>query len=211
MTIYTFLVTNENIINLITNFLGMVFTISLTGIIISQTSKNSRKQLELTKNINQQQSSIQKRQIKVDIYPYKREIYVHLTKVYEFTNTLNDLLERIDLKIKSGKDIFGIYQNLQKQFVPDVFETLWRLRESKYILPSSICNTIDVIRTNFDEIQTLLYSFNLYSEILTTEEFEKIKISNLEKIEASCKSILRKRNQIESQLIEELNISNLEK
>lgn len=189
----------------------MVFTLILTGIIIYQTSKNSRKQLELTKNINQQQKSIQKRQLKVDIYPYKREIYVHLTKVYEFTHTLNNLFERIDLKIKSGKDIFGIYQNLQKQFVPDVFETLWRLRESKYIMPSSLCNNIDLIRTNFDEILTLLYSFNLYADILTPEEFDEIKISSLEKIEASCKIILSNRNLIESMIIEELNISNLEK
>ncbi len=211
MRLYTFLITNENIITMIINILGIVFTIILTGIIIFQTSKNSRKQLELTKNINQQQNSIQKRQIKLDIYPYKREIYVHITKVYEFTHTLNQLFERIDLKNKSGKDIFGIYQGLQKQFILDVFETLWSLRESKYILPSSISNTIDDIRTNFDEIQSLLYSFNFYDNILTQEEFNEIKISNLEKIEASCKIILSNRNMIESQLIDELNISNLEK
>jgi len=211
LRLYTFLITNENIITMIINILGIVFTIILTGIIIFQTSKNSRKQLELTKNINQQQNSIQKRQIKLDIYPYKREIYVHITKVYEFTHTLNQLFERIDLKNKSGKDIFGIYQGLQKQFILDVFETLWSLRESKYILPSSISNTIDDIRTNFDEIQSLLYSFNFYDNILTQEEFNEIKISNLEKIEASCKIILSNRNMIESQLIDELNISNLEK
>lgn len=70
----------------IINMISVAISAILTYIIISQTRKISRNQNELEKKMNDQQMTIQKRQIRVDIFPYKREIYLNLFKVLEFAN-----------------------------------------------------------------------------------------------------------------------------
>jgi len=83
--------------------LGVIITSILTFIIIWQTGKINQKQIDLDRKLSEQQISLQKRQIRVDIFPYRREIYHNIFKVMEFSNFITTTLLTLDLEDKTCK------------------------------------------------------------------------------------------------------------
>ena len=76
MEFVQWIVINEKVISICIAFASLVITSILTFLIIRQTKKLNRQQLEIEESINLKQIEMQKRQICVDSYPYKREICV---------------------------------------------------------------------------------------------------------------------------------------
>ena len=82
---------NEVSINTILDFLSLVITAVLTGIIIWQTSKLAKQQSVQEEEISQQQAELQKRQIKLDTFEYKNRIYHALYKVFQLTGEIQSI------------------------------------------------------------------------------------------------------------------------
>ena len=81
----SWIVNNEILLNLTISLLSFVVTSILTIVIIVQTSKLAKKQKEQEIIINKQQQDWQKRQMRIDTFDYKNNIYRALYKVFQLT------------------------------------------------------------------------------------------------------------------------------
>ncbi len=96
-----FLSLDWDIVNGITSIMGVIITSLLTFIIISQTHKLNLKQTQMEEKINSQQIQLIKRQIKVDSFPYKRDIYLNIFRIFEFTHFFMEMSNKLDLSTMS--------------------------------------------------------------------------------------------------------------
>jgi hypothetical protein len=105
MEFIKWIVTNEKLISIFIALSSLVITSFLTFLIIKQTKKLNRQQMQIEESINLKQIEIQKRQLRIDSYPYKREIYCYVFAVLELCHQLLDLLKSVDLYSKNGASL----------------------------------------------------------------------------------------------------------
>ncbi len=191
----------------------VLITAILTAIIIFQTHKLNKMQLNFENKANQRELELQKRQIQIDTFPYKREIYTNTFAIFECCNYLNTLSEKIDLYSRTGKELSKIFSFTRDKFVPDTKAILWNLREAEYILPENISVSILKIRTCFDSICSDFISLETIEAVLedthSQELFPETKRKILDSVFADCEKILSYVGFIESALPRELRIAGL--
>lgn len=206
---------NENWLSVSIMFASFLVSAFLTGLIIWQTKRLNQNQQELEKSINNQQIELQKRQIQIDSYPYKREIYTNVFQVLALCDQLKNITETIDLNDRSPEEIFEVFSLLQEQYVPDRKQALWILREAEYVLSSQIAHVVLDIRNNYDTICTHFIVINTFSkldaEFVNGYAKEMTKSYNIEKIVECCNKIVNHTTYIENVFPKELNISLLSK
>lgn len=202
---------NEAIFNIAIALLSLLVTSILTVIIIVQTAKLAKKQNEQEKLINKQQEDLQKRQIRIDTFDYKNNIYHALYKVFQMTGEIEDIISKISLKEKTAEQLYQMFDILRELLKIDVSETMWLFKQAEYILPSNIYDSVRVISKNFDELTGDVGKFSLYPKILTTDELETEKQKLLEDIRDRVKQINDRVCFITSVMPKELDISSLEK
>ena len=202
---------NEVSINTILDFLSLVITAVLTGIIIWQTSKLAKQQSVQEEEISQQQAELQKRQIKLDTFEYKNRIYHALYKVFQLTGEVQSIYKKINLKDKSMDQLYQIFDSYLKTIKIDVPETLWVFKQAEYILPDNIYSSVYDIAGNLNELTGNIGKFNLYPKILAEHEIEEYKKELLEDIQIRSNQINKHVLFINSIMKKELSISNLEK
>lgn len=205
-----YLENNEAWISLILSFLSIIITTILTVIIISQTSKLANKQSEQEKIINEQQKELQKRQIRLDSFEYKCDIYHALYKVFQLTEEFESFFEKIDLEKKSMDKLYQVFNICKQQVGIDVSEIMWLFKQSEFILPDKIFQSIYDIAIHFNEMTGDIAKFNLYPSILLESEIEQEKKNLLDDILYRSKLINEHRLSINSIMRKELDISNLE-
>ena len=189
---------------------GVIITSILTFIIIKQTGKINQRQIYLDKKLNEQQIELQKRQIKVDVFPYRREIYHNIFKVMEFSNFITTTLLKFELENMTCKQIYEMYNTLKNSYSIDVLNIVNSLREAQYILPNYISPTVSEIYTCFDETCSSFMIFNTIGDILTDNQINEVKQHNINRIKDNCNKINSKVGYIQSIMPNELNISNLD-
>ena len=202
---------NEAIFNIAIALLSLLVTSILTVIIIVQTARLAKKQNEQEKLINKQQEDLQKRQIRIDTFDYKNNIYSALYKVFQMTGEIEDIFSKISLKEKTAEQLHQMFDILREQLKIDVSETIWLFIQAEYILPSNIYDSVRVISKNFDELTGDVGKFGLYPKILTENELETEKQKLLEDIRERAKQINDHVYFITSVMPQELDISSLEK
>lgn len=202
---------NEQWISLCIAILSLLVNTILTGFIIWQTKRLNQNQQELEKSISNQQIELQKRQIQIDSYPYKREIYTNVFQVLALCDQLKNITETVDLNDLSPEQIFEVFSLLQEQYVPDRKQTLWILREAEYVLSSQIAHVVLDIRDNYDTMCTHFIVINTFSkldaEFVNGYAKELTKSYNIEKIVECCNKIVNHTTYIENVFPTELNIS----
>lgn len=215
MEFVQWIVVNEKLISISIAFLSLVITSILTFLIIKQTKKLNRQQLEIEESINLKQIEMQKRQICVDSYPYKREIYCHVFAVLELCHQMQDLLKSVNLYSKNSTEILEFFNILQEQYVPESKKALWSMREAEYVLPENISQAVIDIRKNYDSMCSHFTAPASISKVLTPHEMEtqieEIKRHNIYEAIECCNKIIKHTSFIESVMPSELNISNLSK
>lgn len=194
----------------IVNIIGVLISFILTFTIINQTKNLSKSQSELEKKLSEQQNMIRKRQIRIDVFPYKREIYLNLFKVLEFTNFLETNIFKLKLEEKSGKELYTIYNMAKDTFLGDTITIMQSLRESEYILPPNISPTILQIHRHLDEICSNFIALGTLQDIIPAELLDESKIEIISSIKGNCSEINTKVNFIQSIMPNELNISKLD-
>ena len=193
----------------------VVITAVLTAIIIKQTSKLNKRQLDFEEKENQRQLDLQKRQIQVETFQYKREIYTNTFAIFECCHFLKKLSEQEDLTSKTGKDLSEMFSVIWRGYVPDLKAVLWSLREAEYILPSHLSGPIIEIRSCFDKMGSCFNCLGTLETILTDLElqtkFQETKKVNIVAALSACDKILSYVDYIEATIPKELNISDLNK
>ena len=188
-------------------------TALLTFIIIFQTHKLNKKQLEFEEKVNQRDVDLQKRQIQIDTFQYKREVYTNTFAVFECCNALKDFMSKLDLSIRSGREITEMFSLIQEKYIPDPKSTLWSLREAEFILPSNLSEPILKIRTCYDNMASDFISLGTIESVLTDIELEKVfpesKIEILQNAFKNCNEILSYVQFIEAALPKEIIIAGL--
>lgn len=198
---------NWDALSAISTSIGVIISALLTYLIIKQTNIQNKKQTDLEKEINKQQVTMQQRQIKVDIFPHKRELYLNLYKVLEFSDNLYSLTKSIDFGKRPYKSVYQIYEVLQKQYLGDIQIIIQSLREADYILPKHISPTVNEVSNAFDSLCGKFIEINLFSTILTDQEISSKKEQQFEDIKEYCKIINSKARFLTSIIPLELNIS----
>lgn len=205
------IVNNEILLNLAISFLSFVVTSILTIVIIAQTSKLAKKQNEQEIKINEQQQDWQKRQMRIDTFDYKNNIYRALCKVFQLTGEIADIFPKIRLYEKEMDQLCQLFDILLSQLKIDVSETLWLFKQAEYILPENIYASVRDIAKDFDELTGDIGKFKFYPTILTPEEVVTEKNKLLDDIQYRAEQINRHVLFITTIMPHELDISALEK
>lgn len=211
--------------DLVFSLLSIGITTLLTVLII-QTNRLNKKQQKLDKTLNesqrelqlalnQSQRELQQRQLKLDLYNYRREVYRNILKVYTFCSNTQFFFEYEDYKKLTPKTIEK-YHRINEQISYDNPSELSQiLIEAKYLFPEDVSNIVLQIQKDFD---TLLGDMNAPKKLynIITQEERKTKLSPLieEKMtdaQNRVKSILDTKEFIIERISSELDISKLEK
>lgn len=215
MNIIQWLSFNEKLITICISFLSLMVSSILTFLIIKQTKTLNNQQMQIEENLNLKQIEMQKRQIRVDSYPYKREIYCYVFAVLELCHQLQDLIKSVNLKSKDPAQLLEFFKILQEQYVPDTQKALWGMREAEYVLPKNISLAVIDIRKNYDSMCAHFTAPASVAKVLTPYEMEtqidEIKQHNIDEAIACCNKIVKHTSFIESIMPSELDISELSK
>ena len=207
----SWIVNNEILLNLTISLLSFVVTSILTIVIIVQTSKLAKKQKEQEIIINKQQQDWQKRQMRIDTFDYKNNIYRALYKVFQLTGEIEDIFSKISLHEKQMDHLHQLFDILRSQLKMDVSETLWLFKQAEYILPEYIYASVRDIAKDFDELTGDIGKLKCYPTILTPEEVDAEKRKLLDDILYRAEQINRHVLFITTIMPQELDISALEK
>jgi len=205
--IISWITENEVWLTVIISFASLIATIVLTVLIIRQTKKLNEKQSKMEETINEQQIILQKRQLSVDTFPYKREIYSYVYSIFEMCEAINTTVknERLyDYDYDQVNDYFSI---IKDQYVPNMRKTIWCLRESEYILPDDISGTVLRIMNEFNEMCFCFQSLKVIKKLATEQELDEIKKQHIDDGLRMCKEILKFVSFIESIMPTELDIA----
>lgn len=205
-TIICYLKNNEEWLSLVIN---SVLTLLIIWQTFSLAKRQNKQDLEL--NIQQErfQKELQKRQLQLDTFEYKNEIYMVITKVGQLTAEYDVYFEKSIVKDKTYKqlyDIFGTYMDVLKI---DVSEILAKLRQAEYFFEFYIYDVIYDVAINFNEITGDVGKFKLYPQILTDEEMEHFRNALLEDIETRCKAVNKHMVYLHSIIPQKLQLNNL--
>lgn len=190
-----------NALSAISSLMGVVLTAILTFIIIRQTN-----------NLNKKQLSLQKRQIRIDTFNYKRDIFLSVIKILEFTKTYSRSVSTKNVKPKKVSNIFDIFELTAKNLFDNHDVVVNSLSEAEYILPKEISSIIIIIGDKFSLICSYfeMYKqherFNLAEDVLATEKDEIF-----DNIKLACETINSHASILHMFMIKELDISDLDR
>lgn len=190
--------------------INVILTFILTLIIIRQTNKLNAQQADLEKKLNDKNESLTKRQLKMEAFPYKRELYLNLFKVLEFTRFIDENLLSLDLSKKSLKDLNAIYEITVETYLGDVNRIFSSLREAEYILPSNISPTVQFINIRYNDLCGKFIVCKTLHNMIPKEKEEEVKLEMIKGIKEDCTFINSKVGFIQSIMHHELDISTID-
>lgn len=137
--------------DLVFSLLSIGITSLLTVLIIIQTKKLTKKQQELDKVLNESQRELQQRQLKLDLYNYRRDVYVNLAKIYKFTKIAKvflfdgekDIYSNVPSKAESILRITGYIVRIDNSDVSSA------LAESNCLFSKVVSDKINYTNHNF--------------------------------------------------------------
>jgi len=157
-----------------TSIILSVITIGITLYVMCKSNDNSKKisekQAELEKTIALRQEDMQRRQIKVDTYPYRVDCWEKLYMLREETEILKTAFE---LDAFSDLSISEISKKLQP-FYSTYKESIMALNQARNIFPVSSREKIDYIKLCVEKNNSIICKFRIYNDILTAEK-KKVK------------------------------------
>jgi|GEM_PF-2165024 len=215
--------TNESWLVVIIAFAEVVITTILTVKIIRQTKnlndkqdefeeKNAKERAALDKQLNEQQLEMQRKQLRVDTFPYKREIYKNTFRIMEFCHNIKQYLD-LPVEQFDAEKWYTLYKGTCEKFVPNEYEALWSMRESEYLLPPEIFFCVKDIRQSFDKIGAAFIAMPIVEKAINEVGGDAIenRRTMLKDIKEKCDNILKFTNEIEFSFPRELNLSGIDR
>lgn len=211
-TIYNF--SPYEIWDIVLSIISVIVSSVLTALIIRQTKKLNDKQQELDKMLNESQKELQQRQLKLDLYNYRRGIYINLAKIYDFTEFAKVMIvDDKSIKYEIAKNLANTTIKISKKFVEiNSSEISSVLVEANCLFNTDISEKILCTNYNYkmlwidlNELITLdkkMHSDKKYNMLL--EEF-------VDDAKFRINEILATKDIIMDSIKTELDVSNLEK
>jgi len=196
-------------INVYISLLNVFITAALTLLIILQTKKLNKQQNKFDLEMNEKQIVMQKNQLKVDTFPYKREIYLNLKRILTFTSFITENFVTLSFDDRNFNDIYGLFETMSDTLLEDTQKLSTSLSESQYMLPNNISSTVIDINRAYDQVCTQFLVFKGLGSMLTTEEQNERKSEMINNIRIDCEFINSKSNFINSIFPKELSIGDI--
>lgn len=140
-----------------TSIILSVVTFGITLYVMYKSNDNSKKisekQAELEKNIALRQEDMQRRQIKVDTYPYRVDCWEKLYMLREETEILKTAFQVETFSNLSIREISGKLQ----PFYTTYKESVIALNRARNIFPVSSCGKIDYIKLCVEKNNSISY------------------------------------------------------
>lgn len=196
---FFWLIKLEPLLSLAVAIISMLLTAFLTFLIIRQTRK-----------LNMQQMELQKRQIKITLFPYKRELYANLAKVFRLAGIIPMIV------VVYKKDSYTCNQmklNLEMIFanyLGDIQNVSNNLKEVDYLLPRNIADEVKMISEKFNELCIDLILIRDLAEKCSTEQMSHEILDSLSKMSLSCKIILAHEPSIINNISADISIGDLD-
>lgn len=136
----------------------------------------SRRQRKNDHELALRQEDLQKRQIKLDTYPYRVDCFETLCKLKEFTESSRKFLDGMKIEEKTPLQIKQIYSILHKKIDDSGTDVILKLIEGENVFQVSEWKKLKEIRKYYDRI---CFSFSLLSaldkDFLSEEEKSAVK------------------------------------
>lgn len=212
---------NENLIafwEMVFTGASALFTLVLTIIIIRQTSKLhknqqeleerlDKSQSELQEKLNQSQIEMQQRQIKLDVYEYRREVYLGLTKIFNLCSSIKSLMDELKIDTFEPDEFLLILEKEMSEHIADNSDIVYSLKESKHLFNVEIFERIKIVDENFKAILSCITILNFYKGNEDDKISETITKSGIRYVKTIC----NEKEELIELLDKELDVSNLEK
>lgn len=153
-----------------TSIILSVVTFGVTLYVMYKSNDNSKKisekQAELEKNIALRQEDMQRRQIKVDTYPYRVDCWEKLYMLREETEVLKMAFQVVNF---SELEISEISRRLQS-FENTYKECVLVLNQARNIFPINTWKKLDYIKLCVEKNNGIICKFRIYNDVLTDED-----------------------------------------
>lgn len=152
--------------------------ISSVAIVISLVT--SRKQRKDQISIAKRQEDLQKRQIKVDAYPYRIECWKVLIYLKMITEGLKNMSKAINFHEKSPAQLIDVYHILIKNIPYSSSEIIIALMQAQTSVPQNTWLSLERIKKLYDEVVASFIFLEIHDKkILTEEEMKEVKIERV--------------------------------
>lgn len=198
-------------LSIIISGLELIITAILTFIIIHQTNKNNDSIQKLEKQISEREAHLQQQQLKLELFPYKREIYRHLISIFSVCELYDFLDKKIKLKEKDAQQLADIFDTICKQADVNKQHIRKDLLESEYIFPERISIVIGEVAERFEELCASFSHLGTVEKMLTEQEKTTIMPEMVEKTiiasKDNCTEILKCKRYLVNQIPADMDIS----
>ena len=198
-------------LSIIISGIELIITAILTFIIIHQTNKNNDSIQKLEKQISEREAHLQQQQLKLELFPYKREIYRHLISIFSVCELYDFLDKKIKLKEKDAQQLVDIFDTICKQADVNKQHIRKDLLESEYIFPERISIVIGEVAERFEELCASFAHLGTVEKMLTEQEKTTIMPEMVEKTiiasKENCTEILKCKMYLVNQIPADMDIS----
>lgn len=208
---------NWNAVSAISSICGTIIAALLTYLIIKQTAQINLQQVELEERLNRDMQHLQRQQLLIEIFPYRREFYIKLFGIFRFNDNLARLIFNLDgIHQKSPREIFEMYEFIRKESFVDIKEVPDTLREAEFIFSKDTAKQINFIADIFDNLNVKLMGLKIYDmpmfvDVLSKEEINKSKMEILKDTSKLCQRLSDNYGKTKKMIRNEIDISNVEK
>lgn len=186
----------------IISLIDVIITTVLTGVIIWQTYRLHKKQQELEERINNSQLEMQQKQLRLEIYNYRRTVYSHLIRVFDFCSRFQRLYDMFDEKDDMVQKFLLSFKVSCSDYSKWEFDFEEAINNAKHIFDNNLYLKIEEVFRSFEIVINIKEIAE--SDIKSGANFVKYIVSESIKI---IESINIQKDTILDMLDEELNVS----
>lgn len=186
----------------IISLIDVIITTVLTGVIIWQTYSLHKKQQELEERINNSQLEMQQKQLRLEIYNYRRTVYSHLIRVFDFCSRFQRLYDMFDEKDDMVQKFLLSFKVSCSDYSKWEFDFEEAINNAKHIFDNNLYLKIEEVFRSFEIVINIKEIAE--SDIKSGVNFVKYIVSESIKI---IESINIQKDTILDMLDEELNVS----
>jgi len=147
-----------------------VITVLISLYIMYKSNKTSKviakKQTEFEKEMSLRQEDLQRRQIKVDTYPYRLDCWKKLYLLKEETEILKTAFQVVKFSELSLTEISERLKSFEKTYK----ECVLVLNQSRSIFSADTWGKLELIKACVIKNNNIIAKFKMYNEILTEDE-----------------------------------------
>lgn len=191
----------------IIDILSLIINSILTIVIIYNTQKNASNQQKYEEKMNMQQLRIQEKQQKIDIFPYRRNVYLNLFKIFQQSLLLNNLIDDKMLKDKSVGECIEIYKTIININPVDSNEIFLSFKEAKYIFPDYIYSAINRVNNEYDNLLAFIQIHETLNKNLAEEQMDELKNDFINNIKNRINNIIKDANYLNENIHEYMKIN----